>query len=1568
MPSTNSEPRVRDMRTGIVHGIRAYCRLSGRKSWVRRALLVAALAGALPSHAHANDLNRGTGENVNMQGTRQVGAAPQQSAADRALQQTTSAERALEQIGGAPPQATLVEGSFAGRATYLFTRLIHEEDEGKRGEALTNLLSVIRMADGYNNPQFFTEFMGILPPEYESVVKAALGRNVRQFTAQQFGTMLDHIESVIAGRVGEDTLRRNFGSDFVDAVKNAKEALNVDLFRMLLSFDANQLLADNFEEENWLAGTFGAHGITETPETGEMGIQDAFDSFIRWLDTIKGSQEGILGAIEAAYGVDLSRVDETERDAMATRMRKLAEAVCHLARYQAPLDENGERTVSYDKFLGNLANVRNMMRGDLQAISAAVDEQQLRGRIEAAMANNDYSDEVYGLMADFIADFGIIGTRFVGSSESLRGEIADAIGMSSEESRMSGTDFLFAAYSRIADKAGFFRDRQRIVSQLNAVGITVLEELPETEEQMAGMEPLVEEVTPEYGRGSQLFESLDLLGQYALVKNNEDVFRFLERGGIPAEAAPSEEELRDAQISEAEYSAAYIERLRMMGTMVSPGSTFFLFHTAIPKLAEYSSDYTEFNRLLQALATGVDHITRPQSPYQVYGSQNALSAYLHLQVPKALRASEEGGRGMIETLAGEVAQYRESEDYRLPPNIGVEPVLPRAGPIEPYRARIRNYLDWGMGESSRRFENLPLEFIASTFPTRMDITRRFRSLSAMIPASLGLGTSTDNTAAALYALIASIRPQALYSQSELTAFMTHEYVNILRFFTPPEGLRVVYHAGGRATYYRPIDLYSRVSHVDLDVPPLVPAWVWSPARGTAEAGGRVRGRAGETVAEEVSGAVALRAEAEAPTVGGAGAAEVGFEEEGTAATAGAEFHGPGLGASTMVQGIWYDEETDATALMRLDGVGEDHDYAVLFDYMGKTEEEGEEGHIVRASTYMRISGHWVRAGYYDVIGNPDALRRFADGFISSIGEIGMLGYKYDATAEPSSGQITTAFSITDPESFAGVGFSLNISDTVALVGRYASIGESHLAAGGIGFLLGNGWSLGLVGRGAVLVDDSEDHFGVVAMVDYNKNDTRFTASLAYDQNPVTYYMYNANRPEEVERGELSLVSFPGHYVSGTAAYRTSLSEAEELELWLKTHCEVTEGETWGISAGGIYSDGARDLEVRATGSYEQWLRQRAGEAEEEIDWTAGGGLEISWTTEAGTKVAIQAGMDYSTEMLIDGRRVRFDQAPVLSRMFGHWEAFLQAKEDMEAAQAAADADAEYNAAVRASNALNNLGYALKALARIREISSGGLDSLREATDLMGAANILIESSTLMVSGRAAVVRGAPGLAGEEEIGGGAGLGVRFEAGESTITISGDLGQAPSGAMIGDLYFGLRTEEGTEFGAAYARSVWEEHGLKAFLEVPVGGRDTVGFQGSYLWGGVHGLEGMGSFGLSVTHGGEIDITAAVSGGWLGFTREEEERRAEMDAWQVAAMMNFEKAAWSAGFGVNIIGNLGGRAYEEGVITAERDIMGGGFFLRGSYRDLGNYFEALEGTFETQFIDGEYYITFKAGLRF
>jgi len=330
--------------------------------------------------------------------------------------------------------------------------------------------------------------------------------------------------------------------------------------------------------------------------------------------------------------------------------------------------------------------------------------------------------------------------------------------------------------------------------------------------------------------------------------------------------------------------------------------------------------------------------------------------------------------------------------------------------------------------------------------------------------------------------------------------------------------------------------------------------------------------------------------------------------------------------------------------------------------------------------------------------------------------------------------------------------------------------------------------------------------------------------------------------------------------------------------------------------------------------------------------------------------------------------VHLDQSHSLGRIFGHWEAFMQARDDMQGAQDAGDRDAETQAAIRASNSLMNMGYALKALARVREMSSGGLDSLREATDLMGAANVLIENSRLMVSARGAVVRGAAELeSGAGEAGGGAGAGVRFMVDDTSITLSGDVGQAPSGAIMGGAYVRAQWAGGTDVAAAYSRNVWEEHGLKGFLQIPVGGRSTIGAQAAYTWGGVHGLQGMGSVGAFYARAGEeIDVSATVSGGWMGFAREEEGRRTEFEAWQAAAMVQLENAAWMAGAGVNIIGNLGGRVYEGGAIRAEQDIMGGGFFITGSYRDINDYIESFQGTFEMQAINGEYYITFKAGV--
>ena len=1549
--------------SGTVKGMGAHGRMPGARIWMCRALLLASIA-EVPAAALADtkSINSVTSESIKgsihmarlavrredeaakqsagesrfgySEGEERFGASPPptqepprtqgQFEADRAQQETESAQRRAQQRMSAE----------AAEAAGLFRRYVTaEREEGAEIWAtLSSTIMTYSDMSSANFAAFMREFMAQLPQPYVGIINAyrldALdGAEIR--TNAQFAQMLDRIDkiatAVSGGGYDVDALRRRHGEELVDAVLNVAESTFNDMFRAVIvqAFDPNDFLSERFEPESWLGTVLSSHQV---PEAGPGNANEVFAGFIARIEALvpagtesaaerQARRAQIADLVERTYNVDLSGMNAEAREEMVDRAEQFLGMVVHLAKFDGTAESE---TADYSRFVDNMERARGEVRAALSRIAGARDAGELRaetdrvrnGLLGGAAQGEPYyllRDDYFGRFAEFIVQYGVIGTRFVGlregeeAAQDPRSMMIEKLGLPANAASLSGFEFLLAAYEKIGTRS-FFRDRQGLLDDLNMAGV---QELP-------GEEAGGEEARPRLG--DILFAQLDLLGQKAFVDNRETILRYM-HGGPRLTQRMSEEEMmaREEQ---------YIGRITGLVSEIAPGTSFFLFNSALPAIVGASNSIDDFLRMCDAMTTAVDHLTGFNSPYALYGSQDMVNSYLHVQVPRSVLETTSGARAMTEVLARFVAMYPEAEDFRSALATGVEPVLPVVGPFEQFRGMWRGYVDWAFGSEGSRFANLPLELTSVTFPQQLNIGGGFTRLEALIPTSLGLGGNVDNTSAALIALMAAMDPAALYSETEFRRFMLNDYNNIVRFFQPPQDLRVTFNPAGQASFYRPFDLYSRLQAVDLGLPPIIPEAIWTPARGGMEAGGMVRGGGAGT-----SGAAGEMAESRGPTAGWGEAAEVRVsgEDQGEA-VGGAQVSAPGVSGAAMGQGVWMDQETDAAVLARLNGLGENNDYAVLFDFVDREKEGIGTGLLVRGNAYLRMGPNWFRMGVYDIEGDREALGRFANTLVTNIGPIGMAGYKWD----DSTGMFSTTVAIGDPEEFAGVAISGNTQEIFSTIGRYAHMQGSELAAAGAGFNLGflgiPAFSIGLVGRGAALASDDEGHGGGLFVVDYNKNTTRVTASAGFDMNPVSYMISG--------EGQLGVVSYPGGFFSATGAARQIINDASYWEMYIKTHAQVTgpgAGEAGGFEAGATVN--VRDVTFRMAGHYEE---QYAPEGQE-TPVSGGGAAELVFTSDSGATWTVQVGGEYMSPYTVGQGTVRFNQQQIVDLLLSQWEQYNTAEDPVQKAQA-----------------LLAFGRTLGMLARIRAISGQGAGSLRESSDLMFAASIVRETATGMFGVRGAAVRGVPGMEGEGEYGGAGGATWKMNGNDWGFTLSGNLGEAPSGIMVGDasgmMEFSGATSRGTpwgfEMGASVSRSVWGEWGLGGTIGGR-SGRSEFGVQAGYTWGGMQGVDYVWSVAPYYAYqGDEAQIRATLSAGAFSLTREEQ----NFGAYQVGGMaeVRYPDQSFFAGFNVIPAG----------------DLTGGGVAAGYEYRDLNRYLESLGMRGEFQYMNGEWLLTFQA----
>jgi len=212
----------------------------------------------------------------------------------------------------------------------------------------------------------------------------------------------------------------------------------------------------------------------------------------------------------------------------------------------------------------------------------------------------------------------------------------------------------------------------------------------------------------------------------------------------------------------------------------------------------------------------------------------------------------------------------------------------------------------------------------------------------------------------------------------------------------------------------------------------------------------------------------------------------------------------------------------------------------------------------------------------------------------------------------------------------------------------------------------------------------------------------------------------------------------------------------------------------------------------------------------------------------------------------------------------------------------------------------------------------------------------------------------PGMEGEGEYGGAGGATWKMNRNDWGFTLSGNLGEAPSGIMVGDasgmMEFSGATSRGTpwgfEMGASVSRSVWGEWGLGGTIGGR-SGRSEFGVQAGYTWGGMQGVDYVWNVAPYYAYqGDEAQIRATLSAGAFSLTREEQ----NFGAYQVGGMaeVRYPDQSFFAGFNVIPAG----------------DLTGGGVAAGYEYRDLNRYLESLGMRGEFQYMNGEWLLTFQA----
>lgn len=1449
-----------------------------------------------------------------------------------------------------------------------------------RGMQLVGTDESIRKAQ-----QFLELFISSIPSAYKNVVGAYVNDSPSTRQDLSYEDLLDmvgKISGILRDAERNATgMEERYGAGLVAAVLAVKPEMNRLLFMETASAALNpMMLADaSFEPRRWLAHIFSEYGATETGSGGTPAYNDVFLQYMAVLDAIRadvGAQGNVVEAqdeaerrartirmLENSYHVDLSQLDDAAKGRIADRIRVFAGILHDMATY---LSTDG--TVNYDTFVKNMENAGIAMREMFSALSASQDSTQLLrgiGQVRAGLrgqsgveAFNGLRPEAYGRLVDYAIDTQVLGTYFLGQEEgeaavTPRSVIAAELGIPYAPG-MRGAEFLLSAYEAIANASirgqTFFQARQGIITRLSAAGLSIEEN---------------GEAIADFDYGQQLFGSLELLGQYALVKNwdriaqdmlsdsevealgkdallellrarDPDAYAQYEAGTLSEENALARGRELEGEIAGALAAGAeerYIGTLVNLARRIEPGTAFFLFNNALPAIAAESESAEDFLGLANKVEMALTQISSSNSPYHLYGVQDVANSYLYVQVERELKAGTGPSQEALDLILRETNEFPGVViNFENAPNLGVEATLAGVGPLRQFNYMRRRYVDWGYGRATREFENLPLRLGAFPFPPSMQFGARFNSIDYLIPATLGFGSMNDSQAA-VQALAAALDPEALFSPTEMSRFMGSQYAAIVQMFEPMPGLSVRYHPNVRPAYYRALDLESRLARIELGLAPLIPEAVWSPRRWSIDFGGTY-----QRFGEEDRGIGAARAQAEGPTAGGAVAAREYHAGEAGNEMAAGELHMPRLQAAVAQQAAWAEEETEEAVLARLNGMGEDSDYAVLFDSSAR-QKEGEDAYVIRAYSYTRIGGHWFRLGFYDIEGDRETLDRFAQS-LSGMGPILMGGYKYGETEGLVA--VNAASDVNDMEDFAGLSLAFRMDDInntlKSLLGSatFTELQNNSLISGGFGFLFAPGFTLGLLGRGAVLAE-GPNGYGAEIMLDYNKNNLRLAGTAGLDFNPVTYVVNN--------NGNLSVRSYEGTYLSGSLNARYIISEAEKFDAIIRGYVQVgelpegQEARPAGMELGGRYS--GENISVGVSGSY----AQAAGA--EGTERMGGGAAVISFKVDD-REWEVSLGGQYSTDRLIDGRRVLYDQGPIVERLLENWQ--------------------EYNAAEDAgerARALFQAGQALRALAIIRSMSGGGLESLREASDLLFAASVMTEGAEwgLALSGVAS--RGAFGMEGEGEYGGGAGGRFTYRWGRpgeggslsferNSITVSGNLGTSPAGELIGDLsLYG----SGRSFwaGGVFSKSVWEEYGLKGMIGWEMNGVN-IGFQGSGLWGGTQGVNYVWNAGAYVGGRSQEGTDWRVAANVGAFDIQQQlanETEESFTAYTVGAMVEIARPSWSLLLGTSII--------------PYGDITGFAANAEYSYRDISSILDAVGVRAEARLLGNEWYVTFTGVFR-
>ncbi|MCX6768729.1 MAG: hypothetical protein NTY83_02720, partial [Candidatus Micrarchaeota archaeon] len=572
--------------------------------------------------------------------------------------------------------------------------------------------------------QFLEIFMSGLSSAYRNVVGAYV--NDSPSTRQDMGyedllDMGEKIRGILRDSARNATgLEERYGAGLVAAVTELGLEMNRFLFMETVSAALNpMMLVDaGFEPEGWFAHVFGEYGATETGSGGTLSFNAAFGRYIAILSGLRVTLDAqgnvvetpdaaerrakTIRMLENSYHVDLSGLDGAGRNRIADRIGVFAGIMCDMAAYTST-----GGTVSYDTFINNVENAGGAMREMFSALSSSQDSVQLLRGIEQVRAGlngqssienfNGLRQEAYGRFADYVIDTQVLGTSFFGleegEAETPRGVMAAELGIANPAG-MRGTEFLLSAYAAIANsRTGdqtFFQAREGIMSRLSGAGLAIREG---------------EEIIANVDYGQQLFGSMELLGQYALVKNwdkitgemlsetevtaldNSAVLELLQARDPEAYAQyesgtlTEADALRRGRVLEGEIAGTlaagmeerYVGELVNLSRRVSPGTAFFLFNNALPAIAGETENAEDFLNLASKMDMALTHLSANNSPYHLYGVQNVANSYLYVQVGKELRAGTGPSQEALDLMLRETNVYPGTViNFESAPNVGVE--------------------------------------------------------------------------------------------------------------------------------------------------------------------------------------------------------------------------------------------------------------------------------------------------------------------------------------------------------------------------------------------------------------------------------------------------------------------------------------------------------------------------------------------------------------------------------------------------------------------------------------------------------------------------------------------------------------------------------------------------------------------------------------------------------------------------------------------------------------------------------------------------------------------------------